>query len=156
MPAIGRASSSPGPPTIHRPARGKVRADDGGTAAVELAIVLPLLLLLIFGMIDFGRVMQQQIVMTEAVREGARVGALGGDATAVKAQMTSVLGSGFVIVQPPAIAVCTSASGLTSDSTVTIAHKFDAITPFWGIMKLFGTSNSTFTLSATGIMSCVG
>lgn len=43
-----------------------------GAAAVEMAIVLPLLLLLLGGVIDFGWLFFQKIVMTNAAREGAR------------------------------------------------------------------------------------
>ena len=48
-----------------------------GAAAVEMAIVLPLLLLVLGGMIDFGRALFAQNVATNAAREGARMRALG-------------------------------------------------------------------------------
>ena len=41
-------------------------------ALVEFAIVLPVLLLLVFGIIDFGRALNTQNNLTAAVREGAR------------------------------------------------------------------------------------
>ena len=40
-------------------------------ALVELAIILPILLLLILGAIDFGRMFITKIVLTNAAREGA-------------------------------------------------------------------------------------
>ena len=43
-----------------------------GVAAVEFAIVLPIFLLVIFGMIEFGRAIMVQQVLTNASREGAR------------------------------------------------------------------------------------
>jgi len=43
---------------------------DQGAAAVEFAIMLPLLLLLIFGIIDFGRALNAQVTITQAAREG--------------------------------------------------------------------------------------
>lgn len=46
----------------------------GGTAAVEFAIVLPVLVLLLFGTIEFGLLIYNQQVMTNASREGARSG----------------------------------------------------------------------------------
>ncbi len=45
-----------------------------GAAAVEFAIVLPLLLILIFGMIEFGLLLYNKQVLTNASREGARAG----------------------------------------------------------------------------------
>lgn len=43
-----------------------------GVAAVEFAIVLPLLLLILFGIINFGVLLYDQAVITNAAREGAR------------------------------------------------------------------------------------
>jgi Flp pilus assembly protein TadG len=43
-----------------------------GAAAVEFALVMPLLLLLVFGIVEFGLIMNRQITVTHAAREGAR------------------------------------------------------------------------------------
>ena len=43
---------------------------------VEFAFVAPVLVLLVFGMIEFGRMVMVQQVLTNAAREGARVGIL--------------------------------------------------------------------------------
>lgn len=48
--------------------------DDQGAAVIEFAIVLPLLLVLMFGMIEFSLFMYNKQVLTNAVREGARTG----------------------------------------------------------------------------------
>jgi Flp pilus assembly protein TadG len=122
---------------------------------VELAIVLPVMMLLIFGLIDFGRAMSQQIMLTEAVREGARVGALGGTAVDVKNQITTVLGSDFTLNAYTPVP-CTIASTAASDSTVTVAHPYTALTPIFPVMALFGSSTTSITLTATGVMACVG
>ena len=45
-----------------------------GATAVEFAIVLPLLVLLIFAMIEFGLYLFNRQVITNAAREGARFG----------------------------------------------------------------------------------
>lgn len=52
-----------------------------GAAVVEFAVVAPILFLLIFGMIEFGRMVMVQQVLTNASREGARVGILDGATT---------------------------------------------------------------------------
>jgi Flp pilus assembly protein TadG len=49
----------------------------GGLAAVEFALLLPMLLLLLFGMIDAGRALQANIIMTNIGREGANLVARG-------------------------------------------------------------------------------
>lgn len=43
-----------------------------GAAIVEFALILPLLLLLVFGAVNFGALMYDQSVITNAAREGAR------------------------------------------------------------------------------------
>lgn len=50
-----------------------------GVAMVEFAIILPLLILILFGIIDFGLLMYNKQVITNASREGARVKAMGND-----------------------------------------------------------------------------
>ena len=61
------------------------RRGESGVALVEMAIVVPILLLLIFGMIDFGIFLYRDIGLTQGVREAARQGAVavydGGDAS---------------------------------------------------------------------------
>jgi len=50
---------------------------DRGAAAVEMALVMPLLILMIMGIIDFGRIFNGEIQLSQAAREGARIAALG-------------------------------------------------------------------------------
>jgi len=48
-----------------------------GVAAVEFAICLPILILLLFGLIEFGLLFYNQQVITNASREGVRAGITG-------------------------------------------------------------------------------
>jgi Flp pilus assembly pilin Flp len=54
------------------------RAEDGA-AAVEFALLLPLLVLLLFGLIQFGLAFNTRIQATNAAREGARMAVVGID-----------------------------------------------------------------------------
>ncbi len=56
--------------------RSSKRKPRQGVAAVEFAVLAPLLFLLIFGMIEFGRMVMVQQILTNASREGARRGIL--------------------------------------------------------------------------------
>ncbi|WP_026539836.1 TadE/TadG family type IV pilus assembly protein [Paenarthrobacter nicotinovorans] len=47
-----------------------------GAVALEMAILLPLLLLILLGIIEFGRALNVQVSLTEAAREGARYAAV--------------------------------------------------------------------------------
>lgn len=62
------------------------RRDERGAAAVEFAIVLPLLLVIVFGIIDFGRYLAVRNNLAAAVREGARLAS----AQATSAEVVSV------------------------------------------------------------------
>jgi Flp pilus assembly protein TadG len=53
--------------------KGRVRNRKGG-AAIEAALLLPLTILLIFGMIEFGLLLYNRQIITNASREGARAG----------------------------------------------------------------------------------
>ncbi|ADI02676.1 TadE/TadG family type IV pilus assembly protein [Syntrophothermus lipocalidus] len=48
-----------------------------GQALVEFALILPILLVLIMGIIEFGRIFFSYLVITELAREGARYGVVG-------------------------------------------------------------------------------
>src|SRR5919201_4870511 len=50
----------------------RLRDDESGVALVEFALVLPLLLILLFGMLDFGRAFNYWIDATHLANEGAR------------------------------------------------------------------------------------
>ncbi len=68
-----------------------------GAAAVEFAIVAPVFFLLVFGMIEFGRMVMVQQVITNASREGARVAVLDGATTAqVTTAVTNYLHGGSI------------------------------------------------------------
>lgn len=51
----------------------RVTWDDRGVAAVEAAIVTPIFLLLVIGVIEFGLAFKDQLAITSAVRAGARI-----------------------------------------------------------------------------------
>jgi Flp pilus assembly pilin Flp len=55
------------------------RQDQEGAAAVEFALLLPLLVLLLFGMIEFGLAFNTRIQATNAAREAARQAVVGID-----------------------------------------------------------------------------
>jgi len=54
------------------------RKTEQGQAIVEMALVLPILIMLIFGIVEFGRILNTYMIVTDLSREGAREGAVGG------------------------------------------------------------------------------
>ena len=55
------------------------RMGEQGASAVEFALILPILMLLIGGVVDYGRYFFTEIQLTNAAREGARAGIVLGD-----------------------------------------------------------------------------
>jgi Flp pilus assembly protein TadG len=119
--------------------------NEQGVVAVELVLVLPFLLLLLFGIIQFGRAYNAKIMLSGAVREGVRVLALdSGDAEAVTKAAAPGLDEASIDVDTSTPVPCTSGT----DAWVTATYPFDLDVPFW--------SSSTITISATGVMRCGG
>jgi hypothetical protein len=69
-------STRPCPARTRRAPRGQRLGDTDqrGAALVEAAIITPLLLLLIFGVIEFGFLFKDSLTLANATRSGARVG----------------------------------------------------------------------------------
>ena len=81
----------------------RVRANDGASA-VEFAIVLPVLVLFVFGIIEFGMAFFRSQGMEAAVREGGRVAAVGHDGTAIAGAVRD--GVGLVPIDPDDLEIC--------------------------------------------------
>jgi Flp pilus assembly protein TadG len=147
---------------------------DRGQAVIELALTLPLLLLVVFGIIDFGFMFQRYEAVTNAAREGARLGVLA-DYTAAEAQnraldylaasglngpiRTGACGAG-AIVQNSRCAQMTTSTVVVAGSTpaktvnqVTVIVEYDHVYQFVGpIMNLFGGGLGSIRLRASSSM----
>ncbi len=122
--------------------------EERGAAAVELALVLPFLLLLICGIVDFGRAYNARITLSNAARESVRIWALGGtqdDATAAASE--AAVGLTVTDVSFDSSPECTF--GATTAITVTVS--FNYITPL--IAEL---SPGLGHFSTDGVMRCGG
>ena len=110
-------------------ARVKRRTSRRGASAVEFAIVAPIFFMVVLGIIEFGRMAMVQQVITNAAREGARVGILDGSTYAtVDAKVRQYLnasaikgGKVKVVPDPP------SSAGFDQPVTVTVSIPFDDV-----------------------------
>jgi Flp pilus assembly protein TadG len=116
---------------------------DRGAAVVELALVLPVLAMLLFGIVEFGRGYSAQVELTSAVREGARAAALktGDPVTVVKGAAGSLDPAKITVTPGPA---CLPGA----DAVVTATYPFTYEVPFFG--------SRTATLDAKAVMRCGG
>lgn len=62
-----------------------------GQSLVELAIVLPILLLLLLGIVEFGRVYSVQLMLDNASREGVRLGVVGASDEQIVAKVREII-----------------------------------------------------------------
>ncbi len=128
------------------------RTSDRGAAAVEFALLLPVLLLIVFGIVDFGRAINTQITLTQAAREGARLAALNQPNVISRTQAAAVG------LSPVGVTVtsCPAGAGQGVNATVVTSYSFSFVTPVGAIAGLFGGSGfgSPITLSAHGVMPC--
>lgn len=119
-----------------------------GAVAVEFAIVLPVLIMLVLGIVEFGRAFQVQATLAAAAREGVRIMAIQDDPAGARAAARSASTSLDPALTDADIAVspasCAAAAG---NATVTITYRL----PFF--TTLFGTG---IDLSADGVMRCHG
>lgn len=56
----------------------QLRKTEKGQAVVEMALILPILLMLVFGIVEFGRILNTYMIVTEISRDAARKGSVGG------------------------------------------------------------------------------
>jgi Flp pilus assembly protein TadG len=136
---------------------------DRGAAAVEFAIVVPLLLLVLLGLVDFGRLFYVEVSLANASREGARAASVGRTAADVSAivqasspgvaDMSSLGDVGLISVQqqscPP---------NATTNATVTASVPFRWLTPV-DLLRVFNPSSQGaqgLVLQSRSEMLCLG
>lgn len=130
------------------------KARDRGATAVEVALLMPILLMLVMGIVDFGRALHAQITLTQAAREGVRVAALKQSGASTRTQNAATGLSGVGV----SVTACPSSSGGSSSAEVQATYTFNFVTPVGGLAGMFGGGGfgSPITLSAKGVMPCEG
>lgn len=121
------------------------RFDERGAAAVEFALLLPVLMLILFGIIEFGMIMYSREVITNASREGARTGIVQATVKPTTGEIQTVVtnyltGTG---VDPNAVTITIAGAGLTAPNTlnVTVTYPYNFFAP--GVLGLGNTINLT-------------
>jgi Flp pilus assembly protein TadG len=132
--------------SLRATAQGRRAQGDRGAVAAEFALILPILLVLIFGMVQLGLTYQRQEAVHAAAREGARVASLPTTTTAQAcARSTAALvGTGFDAT--PTCGASSNCSTSTGDVIVTITVSNTIDIPFFG--------TQTFDLTGTGDFRC--
>jgi Flp pilus assembly protein TadG len=133
----------------------KSRNSEKGATAVEMAIVLPLLILILLGIMEFGRAFYVQISLSQAAREGARYAAIqydeaGYDAATFTLAASPLLGS---LTGTEAATVTDDGASCTPGAmaTVTVRASLNSMTGFADFTPFF-----PLQLQGEGVMRCGG
>lgn len=116
---------------------------------VELVVVLPLLLTILFGTLDLGRAFYTYISLTNAAREAARYAAVN-DANASIAQVQGELDSAGTDISgcaPGTLTYSASGGGRGNQYTVKVSCQFVLVTPF--MSAIVGAVGNQITISST-------
>jgi len=124
----------------------KRRKNESGQSIVEAAFVIPLLLLVLCGMMDFGWIFSNQLMIHQCSREGARYASVHSDAVGLASLVTQRVRQVAGIGDPADLSV--SVQVANGDVRVTVSKPLQVITPLAGIF----VDEETFQLSSTSVM----
>ena len=138
--------------------RSRKISNQNGAAMVEFAIVLPLLLMLIFGMIEFSVMLYDKAMLTNAAREGTRLGILYRPdpipVNDIPDTVTNYLQNNLISLGDGSATWTTSVSGTCTAAgaplTVTVTYPYR----FLVLPNFITTLAPTLTLGATTTMRC--
>lgn len=138
--------------TIHRRVRrGRLRR---GAAVVEMAVVTPLLLMLMFGIIEFGWVFMVQETITNAAREAARVAVLQGSTEAdIQNRFSQAIAPTGLTVSPGMLTI-TRATPANPIETVQVAVPYSRISLMgeWLGLNISRTIGSSCSMRKEGTL----
>ena len=127
-----------------------------GQALVEFALLVPIFLILMFAIVDFGMGFHSWITVTNSAREGARLGAVSASTDDITAR---VYATATLINEDTNMEVfvtnAADAGGQPGQSVVVrVDYDYDLITPMAGLVAFLSgdTIGSTLTLSSTAEM----
>lgn len=133
------------------------RRGERGAAMVEFAILLPLFLLIIAGIVDFGRAFFTQIALTNAAREGVRYAVINDPLQVpgtIELRAQDAAG-GIPGASATVISMCPNGDD-PSLAEVRVSAPFDWIV-LEPALNLFGGAGAlTDPLESTAVMSCGG
>lgn len=105
---------------------------DSGAAAVEFALVFPILILILIGIIEYGSVFNAQLMLTSAAREGARTMAVTGSVAQARTAvidaaigLTPALTAADIVITP-------GSCSATTNISVTIDYNKPYLTGMFG------------------------
>lgn len=117
-----------------------------GQSLVEFALMLPLLIVILFGIIDFGRVFNAYLTINHASREAARAASIGKDDTTIKNTAVNDAANISLTADQVGINFPTGDRSSGNDAKITITYPITFLTP------VIGNIVGPIKLKATTIM----
>jgi Flp pilus assembly protein TadG len=133
-------------PTWQRNSIGSDGRSESGQGLAEVGILVPVLVLLLVGIVDFSRIFMVRHVITNAAREGARVAAAADSTTSSQAAQAvqSILQGGGVSANQATVSISGTTAAAEQPATVTITYPMTSMA-----LRMLCVSNTTVSLSST-------
>lgn len=119
-----------------------------GQSLVEAALVLPLFILVLLGILDFGWLMANQIMVNNGSRDGARYAIVNSDSSSLQTLVESRVHQNPGLESAADVLVTVSLSTDQQDLTVTVTKRVHVLTPLAGVF----VDNQEIQLSASTVM----
>ncbi len=136
----------------------RFRQTEAGQSLVEFTMILPIFLVLMFGLVDFGRAFYTWMLVTNAAREGARVAAVQGNSSSIDTRIYDSFCSSFpsdCSLEPGKLTISkANVQGVRGSAvSIDLAYDFEFVTPLGGILQMLGGNNlASPTISAHSSM----
>ncbi|SDJ41652.1 TadE-like protein [Arthrobacter cupressi] len=122
------------------------RNSERGAVAVEFALLAPVLVLLLLGIMEFGRAYNAQVSLTNAAREGVRVMAISNDQTAARTAAKNAAVSLSPQLADANFTFSQASCSSGGQMSVTIKYTLSTLTGIAG----------PFPMQGVGVMVCAG
>jgi len=125
----------------------KLRSESGASA-VEFALLLPVLMMVLFGIIEFGLALYRQSILTNASREGARLGIVQSVPAITNAQINAAIDNYLTPAGiPPGnvsrIIVAGGVTGTPVQVTLTLPYTFSVLPGLTSVAPLINLTART-------------
>lgn len=136
----------------------RLRKTEAGQALVEFTLILPIFLLLLFAIVDFGRGFYTWVLVTNAAREGARVGAVQSDSATINTRIYDSFCDNYPSscgLDPTKLSITkTNVQGSRGTPVeIDLSYNFQFVTPIGGILNIVsGGSLTAPTITAHSSM----
>lgn len=122
------------------------KASERGAVAVEFAILAPVLIMILLGIMEFGRAYNAQISLTNAAREGVRVMAVSNNQASARTAAKNAAVSLNPGLADANIAFSAANCVANAQMTVTVTYTLSTLTGIAG----------PFAMTGRGVMLCGG